>query len=241
MNTPFEDIARQVYTRFSLSRAAQYHREIIVVMKQCLAKDSNCVDVGAYRGHVLREALKISPDGEHYAFEPLPDQHQYLIKRFPKAKTYGLALSDVVGEAIFHHVLSRPTYSGLREILYPTPYEQIEVIKVQMDLLDNIIPQELPIQFMKIVVQGAELLVLRGSVKTIRRSKPIIVFTYGSVNSSRYGTSSEDVYDFLAKECELRVSLMARWIKHRAPLSRREFIDEVYQQRNHYFIAYDLR
>ena len=34
---------------------------------------------------------------------------------------------------------------------------------------------------------------------------------------------------------------MARWIKHRAPLSRREFIDEVYQQRNHYFIAYDLR
>ena len=56
-------IGSPLYQRFSPSRS--YDRETTVLMKRCLRKNSNCVDVGCYEGSVLREILKLAPEGVH--------------------------------------------------------------------------------------------------------------------------------------------------------------------------------
>jgi SAM-dependent MidA family methyltransferase len=42
-------------------------------MSRVLKKDSNCIDIGANEGTILRDMLKFAPRGDHMAIEPIPD------------------------------------------------------------------------------------------------------------------------------------------------------------------------
>ena len=48
-----------------------------------LKEDSNCIDIGAYRGRIFEELIHFAPHGRHIAYEPLPRLHKYLSERFP--------------------------------------------------------------------------------------------------------------------------------------------------------------
>ena len=215
-----------------------YDRQTVAVMKRCLSENSNCVDVGCHTGQILKQILSYAPIGTHHAFEPLPELYRKLTESFPNVKIHNLALSDAVGETSFQHVKSFTAYSGFRIRKYDRPDETIEEIKVKTNLLDNIIPQSLPLHFIKIDVEGAELQVLKGAVDTIRRSRPVIVFEHGLGAADFYGTTPEEVYDLLTKQCGLRVSLMQRWLEDSKELSRDEFADQFHKEINYYFIAY---
>jgi hypothetical protein len=62
---------------------ASYDRQTVEVMSHVLRRNSNCIDVGAHVGDILRHMINISPLGKHYAFEPLPDLSQKLTESFP--------------------------------------------------------------------------------------------------------------------------------------------------------------
>jgi FkbM family methyltransferase len=234
IGSPFEGVARSIYQRFSPSRS--YDRETTALMKRCLRKNSNCVDVGCYEGSVLHDILKLAPEGVHYAFEPLPAFYQEFASSYPEARLYNLALSDTEGKTTFQYVISNPGYSGLKPRSYPAS-EEIEQIEVETNLLDNIIPSDLPIHFIKIDVEGAELQVLKGAARTIHKNKPIILFEYEKGASDHYGVP-QDAYDFLTKDCSLRVSTMKGWLKDEAALSRQEFGETFYQNAYIYFVAH---
>lgn len=237
LDTPFENAARQIYIRLALSQGMSYERELQQLLKRILRRNSNCIDIGAYRGAVLRELLKHAPHGAHYAFEPVPQQYRYLIKSFPNVRVYPYALSDTAQELPFHHVVSRPTYSGLRKIPYPGACEQVEILQVQTELLDNVIPPNVAIQFIKVDVEGGELQVFRGACQTIFRNKPMVVFEHGRA-AQHYGTASEEIYGLLHEECGLKISLMKNWLQAGTPLTVGQFVEEVAEQRNYYFMAH---
>jgi FkbM family methyltransferase len=182
--------------------------------------------------------LQFAPRGTHFAFEPVPRQYRYLVETFPKVKVHQVALSDSPGEATFVHVVSRPTYSGLRAIQYPSSQERTEVITVRTARLDDLIPPELPIHFVKVDVEGAEFQVFSGGVETLRKNRPVVVFEHGQAAAAVYGTVQEKLYDLLSQGCGLRVSLMSRWLKGEPHLSPGEFVEEVQSGRNFYYIAY---
>jgi len=182
--------------------------------------------------------LRFAPNGTHFAFEPRIQAYQELVGSFPTVNLYNLALSDTKGEASFHHVISSPDYSGFRRREYARRHETIEVVKVKTNLLDNIIPENLPVHFIKIDVEGAELQVLRGAVNTIRVNRPMIVFEYGLGASDYYCTTPEEVYDLLAAQCNLRISLMESWLKGGNPLSQKEFANQYYRRTNYMFVAH---
>src|SRR6266852_4019276 len=77
LRTPLADPVRWLYRRiFPLSPADKNSRcdaETLAVMKRILKEDSNCVDIGAHSGSILRLMLECAPRGQHLAFEPLPD------------------------------------------------------------------------------------------------------------------------------------------------------------------------
>jgi FkbM family methyltransferase len=237
IDTPFEGIARDIYTRLNPSLSGRYDQQALAVMKRCLKKDSNCIDVGAFRGGFLREMLRCSPQGTHYAFEPVPRQYCYLVKTYPAVKIYPLALSNTSGEVSFVHVISRPTCSGLRQVQDLSGMEHTETIRVQTERMDQIIPASLPVHLIKVDVEGAELLVFSGGIETLRRNRPVIVFEHGLAAAAAYETCSGDVYDLLKQECGLDIYLMGEWLSEGHPLDRARFEDEVGLGRNYYFMA----
>jgi FkbM family methyltransferase len=245
IGSALEGIARRAHRLFKTAGAdcvgqknTAYDEQTFAVMRRCLNEDSNCVDVGCHRGSILEEMLRLAPAGTHYAFEPIPELYQDLISSFPSVKVFDVALADAVGEVSFQHVTSNPGYSGLKRRRYDRPDETVAEIRVKTDLLDNIIPEGQPISLIKIDVEGAELQVLRGGAKTIRSSRPVIIFEHGSGAADCYGSTPEEVYDLLVEQCNLQLSLMEDWLKGNGPLSREGFAAQFYQGLNFYFMAH---
>ncbi len=237
-DTPLETFARRVYSILVQSKGAGYDKETSKVMRKILKKDSNCIDIGAYRGDILREMLKTAPQGKVFAFEPVPENYQYLIKKYSNAAIYNMALSDRAGKSVFYHATGRPARSGLRKQSYPDPDENVEEITVNVDKLDNVIPNDTKIDFIKIDVEGAELFVLRGGEQLLKKSKPMVLFEHKPDLSRKFGTTTEQLYEFLSSQCNFNISLMKRWLRGGKPYSKEEFLNSVYSKSEFCFIAY---
>lgn len=238
--SPLEPAARSLYRRIrgGSDQNEIYDRQTIEIMRRTLARTSNCVDVGSYRGSILREMLRLAPQGRHHAFEPLPDACARLRHDFGAAvKIHNVALGNRTGPSSFRRVTSRPTYSGL----LPRPYahdETVDEIGVQVALLDDVIDATCPVAFVKIDVEGGECDVMEGGAMTLARSRPVIVFEHGADASSGYGKTSDDIYNVLHDACGLEISLLSAFLDRARPMSRREFNDQHYTGEHYYFVAH---
>jgi FkbM family methyltransferase len=194
-------------------------RCLLLILSYVLVEDSCCVDVGAHHGDVLALCRAFAPRGRHFAFEPIPALAAQLRERFPGVDVHELALSDEAGDADFHHVVTNPGYSGLRRRSYARPDERVETISVRTVRLDDVIPAEQRVHFIKIDVEGAEQQVLQGAVRTLSRWRPHVVFEHGRWAADHYGTTPEMVYRFLVEQCGLAVFTL----DGRGPYSEEQF------------------
>ena len=236
LDTPVERLARRLYIRLDPSLAGKYDRETLSIMRRHITPNSNCIDIGAHRGSILAEILALAPAGIHYAFEPVPQQYNYLVKSFPTVKISPLALSDEKAETTFILDLAHPTRSSFKPM--PGMKELTESIIVSTDLLDNVIPRDLAVHFIKLDVEGSEFKVLRGAIKTIKRNKPLILFEHSLAAKECYNDAPEDLYDLLTKECGFRIWPLRHWLTGQPSLVRNEFVQHVEQGRYVYFVAY---
>lgn len=244
VGTPLEPIARKIYSLFpSDKKGYLYNIQTFEVMKRVLNEDSNCIDIGCHEGVILKDIIHFAPKGNHFAFEPIPNMYKRLVESFKESTHlhfYDFALSDTEGETSFQHVVSNPAYSGLRNRKYPHPDQQIHEIAVKTNLLDNIIPENVPIHFIKIDVEGAEFLVFKGAIKTIIKNKPVIIFEHGMGAADYYGTDPDVIYELLVLKCGLHLFLMAEWLEdnQKVPLTRQAFSKQFYEAKNYYFMAH---
>jgi FkbM family methyltransferase len=209
-----------------------------VIAKVCKA-NSNCIDIGCHKGEVLDIMRKHAPNGQHFAFEPLPDLFVQLQTKYAQTncQVFPYALSDNEAQQDFNYVISNPAYSGLVKRRYDRPNEKDTKIKVQTKRLDDVLPNELPIALIKIDIEGGELGAMLGAVQTIQRWQPVIIFEHGLGGSDLYGTTPEKMFAFL-QDCGLSVSTMQSWLKQEPAFTLTEFKDQFYKQLNYYFIAF---
>ncbi len=196
---------------------------IRVLLRQTLKPDSNCVDIGAHAGDFLDRFLEFAPHGKHLAFEPIPAMADNLKIKYPSLEVHCCALSDATGETTFQFVPEMPAWSGLRAQPYPGE-TQPQQIPVKIQRLDDIIPAELPVSFIKIDVEGAELEVLRGASEVLQNNKPIVLFECGKIHHLHYATTPKKVYDFLDS-----VGMGVHLLDQEGPLSLQTF-EEVYER-----------
>jgi FkbM family methyltransferase len=179
----------------TMRRDRRDNRHAIVAMAVRLAPDANCIDVGAHKGAFLEHMARLAPQGAHVACEPLPHLAAELRERFPAVTVHEVALSDAAGEATFNFLPTMQGFSGLHDVA-PGEHE-VRKLQVQTARLDDLLDPELPISLIKIDVEGAELGVLDGAERTLKRWRPAILLEHGTAASS-FGSTSADVHGRLA-------------------------------------------
>lgn len=165
------------------------------ILPELISVKSNCIDIGAHDGMFLDLFLKIAPQGKHFAFEPLPDLFEKIKLKYTEASVFNCALSDRAGEATFFYPVSAKAMSGLKKQHYPVETE-VREINVEVRRLDDVIPQTTEIRFIKIDVEGAELLTLNGGVQLIARWSPAIIFEFALLHSQEYDVTAKMIFDF---------------------------------------------
>jgi FkbM family methyltransferase len=137
------------------------------------------VDVGAYDGGVASEYLDLFPQAVCHALEPHPPSFRTLSERLgghPRARLHGLALGEAPGRRPLHSFPSSATNSLLAPVadvsavVGPGHMDSFERIQVDVTTLDLFAEREglAHIDIVKLDVQGAEELVLRGAERLLR-------------------------------------------------------------------------
>lgn len=227
------------FLHLDITKNLEYDRLTKAIMKKVIKPNSNCIDVGCHKGEILDEILQLAPNGKHFGFEPIPGLYNNLKNKYDdKATIYPYALADTNGKSTFQFVKNAPAYSGLKKRRYDTDTPDIEEIEVEIKVLDELIPDSLKINFVKIDVEGAEFGVLKGAKQLLKRDKPVIVFECGMGASDYYGTKPADVFSFMTNEIGLSVSTLKSFINNRKSLTAEEFTDFFNKNKEYYFIAH---
>jgi FkbM family methyltransferase len=169
------------------------------VLAGVLRADSVYVDVGANRGQVLADAVRVAPRARHIAFEPIPSVAEELAARFEGVVCRAVALGARAEVTKFCHFTKLDGWSGLRRNAEISDERGgPELIDVEVSTLDAELADLIP-TVVKIDVEGAELDVLRGGRSLLSRTRPVLIFEHVSETASAYGATSEDLWDLLAE------------------------------------------
>lgn len=236
-----KDILRQAagILPFTFTRNQLYDRLTKKIIQARLHNNSNCIDVGCHKGEIFDLFLKYAPAGHHFGFEPLPHLYRQLKEKYAglDCTISPVAISDKKGVCNFNYVISNPAYSGLLKRKYDRAHERDTSIEVETDLLDHLIPPHLPIDLIKIDVEGGEWNVLKGATRILSQFHPLLVFECGLGGSDIYGTTPAGIFSFL-QEYHYKLSLLDDYLKGRPAIDLAEFTRQFETGDNYYFIAH---
>lgn len=203
------------------NRRDDFHLKLL--LRFGLSADSNCLEVGANQGIFLHDICRVAPDGHHIAYEPIKHLSGKLAQRFPTVEVRQRALSDHDGNAEFLRVID-PGFQGLSGLadhvdLASRPSGiQTELITVVTERLDDHLPSGWLPSFVKIDVEGAEHLVLRGALDALRQARPVVAFEHGLTDGI-----SQEIYSLLCEDVGLRLFNM----DGDGPLNLSQFLDQL--------------
>jgi FkbM family methyltransferase len=164
-------------------------------------------DIGANQGGFTIFAAKRLENGKVLAFEPAANIYQQLtenvqLNSFDNVVLFNFALFDKEGKADIFSEAPDPTSSIYNEglpSLFSTHKQSIKLGETELRTLDSVLEQNRlsRLDVIKIDVEGAELMVLRGAAATLKHFKPIVIFEATPEFFSKAGYTVETVFDFL--------------------------------------------
>jgi len=218
-------IAKKIHgiSPISFSRNETYDRLTKKIIKSIALQNASCIDIGAHEGKILQWMVTYLPNATHYAFEPIPILFKQLKLKFAeKVIITAAAIGNENTTNNFNLVLTNMAYSGLNKRAYDK-VERDTTIKVQTAKLDTLIPISEKISLIKIDVEGAELLVLKGAKNTIINSKPLILFECGKAGGDAYHFTSNEVYDLLINDYHYSIYTLTNWFKNKESTNKNQF------------------
>lgn len=186
---------------YHLTRGS-YEPQEIRFFRSMLKPGDTALDIGANFGlYTILAAKQVGREGRVLAFEPNPNSLRYLrlnilLNRQSRIEVVSVALSNEEGETEFICV-SQGAYSALK--VGETP-GTTSAIRVRQTTLDAIAAAEslYLVDFVKMDVEGAELLVLQGGEEFFSRiPRPLVMCEFNDNRAAPYGHTSRDVYQWL--------------------------------------------
>lgn len=161
------------------------------------------VDGGANFGIYTVVASKlVGNSGVVLSFEPSPENFAILqrnveLNKMENVKVFCSAISDRDGTTRLYHIDNAPnSYSLGKDVNPTTDYEEISTVS-----LDSVLQREglERVDFLKLDVEGAEELVLRGAKSLFSRMRPIVLFEVSESATKRLGLSTDGAWKMLEK------------------------------------------
>lgn len=182
----------------------KYENQVIRVFCGALGKlqpQDAVIDVGANIGFysILAAGALQNARNSIHAFEPNPRIYAELERNlarnhFTNTRAHCQAVGDVVSEMTLYIQQDAITYSSLRR----TQDFLTAEIRVPVTTLDAYARQEnLKIGLLKIDVEGAELLALRGARHVLERDHPTLLYEEFPRGYGEFGYTTDDVRAFL--------------------------------------------
>ncbi len=225
------------FSPIPLTKNEQYDRLTQKVISKIVSPNITCVDIGCNEGKILQMMVDALPNTKHFAFEPIPVLYKALQEKFhTNAHLFNMALSNKKEVVNFNLVLTDMAYSGLQKGSSSDDKERVD-IEVQTDLLDNIVDKNTQVGLIKIDVEGAELLVLQGSVETILRNKPIILFEFGKIGAEAYNNNDVDMFNFFTNTLGYNIYTLKSWLANGTHLSLENFSDFYNNDQEYFYLA----
>ena len=155
-----------------------YERGKQELIARTVKPDSVFYDVGANVGIYSLLASMLVDAGKVFAFEPLPRNTEFLsehirLNRLSNVELLPVAISDMVG--ISHFDVEETGYMGHLA-------SGCRGISVRTETVDSLVASEmiLPPNYIKMDVEGAELLAIRGAAETFKEHRPtLFLATHG--------------------------------------------------------------
>jgi FkbM family methyltransferase len=156
-----------------------YEPEKTKAVQYLLKPTETFIDVGGNKGDFALLASKIVGEaGRVICVEPEPTNFGWIqrsieLNSYKNIRLCNVALDDHDGESLLY--LGRK--SGFHTLLSGAPERDQGCIKVEIRTLDSLLPElgAVPVNMLKIDVEGAELQVLKGCTETVRSNPHILV------------------------------------------------------------------
>jgi FkbM family methyltransferase len=189
-------------------RKKQYESELVALAGKYLNPDRDVLDIGANIGlFTVFFAQRVKPPSRVLAIEPTPLAQHYLRRNIDRngvsssvINFEGLVAAEP-GRFDLNVISGKEEYSSLGNIVHSSTAGQgTRKISVTGETVDNLVERyHLRPGFIKMDTEGSELLVLQGSVKTLRDQHPILLFELSDRLLATLNCSSEQVLLFLGE------------------------------------------
>jgi len=156
-----------------------YEPDVVTAIQQHLRPGMIAVDCGAHIGyHTLLMAKCVGKTGRVYAFEPLPENFSVLCENIALNGYEGIVIAEkkAVGAQTGRQRFRRGRWhpedpDPLTSVSRLDPEGELEVEVVALD--DYFVDER--VDFIKVDVEGAEEMVLKGAQRLLRRWAPTLV------------------------------------------------------------------
>jgi len=173
------------------------------MMENLVSDGDTFFDIGANIGWysiniaASRRATKV------YCFEPIPKTYKSLsmnieLNSVSNVIAYNFGFSSHAGEFPFYYY---PEGSGNASSANLTGRDDVESVQCKVRTLDDFTTETgTDVNFIKCDVEGAELLVFQGGIKTITRDKPIVFSEILRKWSEKFNYNPNDIFWFFKNQ-----------------------------------------
>src|SRR6266436_5741193 len=178
----------------------EYYEPELAYLEKVLSPGKVFIDVGANFGvYTLVASKLVGTSGRVIAFEPTAQSFAILrqniaLNHFANVRAFQFALAQRRGKAWLYH-----GWDPVGNSLGKDPLCGNEGEEVQTEALDKLLEEKGidRVHAIKIDVEGAEELVLRGAIRCLTSYNPIVIFEFNPGCAARLGLSPDGARDFL--------------------------------------------
>ncbi|CAN1492176.1 Methyltransferase FkbM [Flavobacteriaceae bacterium] len=180
-----------------------YEKEESEMLYKLVNSDDVIFDIGANIGWYSNHLSKKMPNSLIYAFEPIPETFNQVLRNTELNQTKNiflnrLALSDKIQTLTFYY---SPNVTGASSSVNITENDSMLKLECQTNTIDCFINEQniSKLDFIKCDVEGAELMVYKGGAVSINKYKPIVFTEMLRKWALKFGYHPNDIIEFFTK------------------------------------------
>lgn len=154
-----------------------YEPEELAIQLKLIEPGTTIFDIGGNFGWYACHVAKKYPTSKVYSFEPIPDTYQFLkrnieLNALTNVEAFPIGFSDNKGSFEFFYDPALSVNASLKNV---AGTDKAESITCHVETVDEFAAgKNIQVDFIKCDVEGAEHLVFKGAMETIKKCKPVV-------------------------------------------------------------------